>query len=186
MTPSFVAFATLAPQEWGILAIAFASVAFGCFLLGRRNSARPEAVTSAPLPVISKSEPRAEADVAAFLALFQEKGRLIDFLMDDVTAYSDAEVGAAARVVHQGCQAVLSEHLTVEPISAEAEGAPISLPTGYNAADYRLLGNVAGDPPYQGVLVHQGWRVTSMTLPRTVGTDAEALPNLAAAQVELS
>jgi hypothetical protein len=110
---------------------------------------------------------------------------LVDFFMDDVTGFNDAEVGAAARVVHQGCTAVLKEHLTIEPVAQEDEGTLLSMPEGYNAADFRLLGNVSGEPPYEGTLVHKGWRATRVNLPRTIGND-DSLPNIAAAQVELS
>ena len=180
-----VAFTQLAPQEWAIVGGAVLVAAIVGFLLGRRKKSTPEPVTSAPLPTPAAAAPRAEAEVVSFLALMQEKGRLVDFLMDDVTGYNDAEVGAAARVVHQGCQSVLKNHLSVEPISQEAEGARVSLPEGYDAADFRLLGHVAGEPPYEGTLVHQGWRVTEVTLPQSVGSDG-SLPNIAAAQVELS
>ena len=180
-----VAFTQLPPEEWAIVGGAVLVAAIVGFLLGRRRKPAPEPVTSAPLPTPASSGPRAEAEVVSFLALMQEKGRLVDFLMDDVTSYNDAEVGAAARVVHQGCQSVLKSHLAVEPISGETEGARVSLPEGYDAADFRLLGNVAGEPPYEGTLVHKGWRVTSVTLPQSVGGD-DALPNIAAAQVELS
>ena len=184
MTP-IVAFSQLAPHEWGILAIAFLSVAFGSFLLGRRKKAAPDPVKSASLPSKPTSSPSADVEVIAFLSLLQEKGRLVDFLMDDVTSYSDAQVGAAARVVHQGCQAVLKEHLSIEPIAQEPEGSQISLPEGYDAANFRLSGNVSGEPPYEGSLVHKGWKATEVKLPRTTGND-DTLPNIAAAQVELS
>jgi hypothetical protein len=43
-------------------------------------------------------ENQAEAEVVAFVGLLQDKGRFVDFLMDDVALYNDAQVGAAARV----------------------------------------------------------------------------------------
>ena len=55
---------------------------------------------------------QAEAEIVSFLATLQEQGRLIDFLMDDITTYDDGQVGAAARVVHQGCKAALQEHFS--------------------------------------------------------------------------
>ncbi len=179
-----LAFSELAPLDWGILAIAILAVSFGCYTLGRSRSGVPETVRAAELPA-TPSAPTAEADVLTFLALLQEKGRLVDFLMDDVTSYSDAQVGAAARVVHQGCQAVLQEHLQIAPIAEDSEGAPVSLEIGYNASDYRLLGQVSGDPPFKGKLVHKGWRATSVKLPRTT-TKAGEQPNIAPAQVEIS
>ncbi len=189
MITPIVAFSSLAPQEWGMLAVAFASVAYGCFVWGKSKSAKPEPVKSAALPPQSAAAtPNTDAAVVTFVGLLQEKGRLIDFLMDDVTGYSDAQVGAAARVVHQGCQAVMREHLTIEPIAQESEGATVTLPAGYATGDFRLSGNVTGEPPYEGTLVHQGWKVSQVRLPRLVGLDedGETLPHIAPAQVELS
>src|SRR5664279_3261956 len=49
-----------------------------------------EPVKAAPMPVAAN---QAEAEVVSFLATLQEKGRLVDFLMDDIAVYSDAQVG---------------------------------------------------------------------------------------------
>ena len=62
----------------------------------------------------------ADAEIVHFLAMLQEKGRLVDFLMDDINAYNDAQVGAAARVVHAGCKGVLQEHFNIHPLRTEA------------------------------------------------------------------
>ncbi len=85
----------------------------------------------------------AEAEVITFLARMQEKGRLIDFLMDDISSHPDSAIGAAARVVHQGCSAVVKEHLSISPVASGTEGATISVPPGYNASLYRLTGNLS-------------------------------------------
>lgn len=151
----------------------------------RKDAPVTEQVRSASLPSASTSQPHAEADVVTFLGLLQEKGRFVDFLMDDITPYDDAQVGAAARVVHLGCQAVLSDHVSVEPISPEVEGTSLTLPEGYSAADYRLLGNVTGKAPFTGTLVHKGWKASQVKLP-TVITSGYELPNISPAQVELS
>ena len=75
--------------------------------------------------------------------MLQEKGRLVDFLMDDINAYSDAQVGAAARVVHAGCKAVLQEHFRIIPVRPEQEGSTVQVPAGYSADEYRLVGKIA-------------------------------------------
>ena len=67
-----------------------------------------ETVRAAP-PTLPANQSNAE--VVNFLAILQEQGRLVDFLMDDIKGYSDAQVGAAARVLHEGCRAVLLEHI---------------------------------------------------------------------------
>lgn len=142
----------------------------------------PEPVRPAPVPV---AENRADAEVISFLALMQEKGRLVDFLMDDIAAYGDAQIGAAARVVHAGCRSVLLEHLHVRPIRGEREGAIVTVPAGYAADEYRLTGKLGGSPPFSGTLVHRGWTADSVSLPRRVGGPEDRLPHLAPAEVEL-
>lgn len=117
------------------------------------------------------------------LGLLQKEGRLVDFLKEDITTYSDQEIGAAARVVHQGCRQVLSAHLEIAPVRAEPEGSRVTLPPGFDAASVRPTGNVVGDPPFSGALVHRGWRVARMELPRVTG--GHDLHIIAAAEVEL-
>ncbi len=119
------------------------------------------------------------------LAILQREGRLIDFLQDEVTAYSDAEIGAAARVVHEGCKRGLAEFVEIEPVRAsESEGESLTLEPGFDAAKIRVTGNVAGKPPYSGTLAHHGWQVTRIRLPELVeGHDARIL---APAEVEIS
>ena len=62
------------------------------------------------------------------LAILQREGRLVDFLNEDLHPYSDDQIGAAVRSIHQGCQAALQEHLELEPILAESEGADVTVP----------------------------------------------------------
>src|SRR5436190_15346400 len=37
-----------------------------------------------------------------YTTLFQSEARFVDFVQEDVAGYADAEIGAAARVVHEG------------------------------------------------------------------------------------
>ena len=75
------------------------------------------------MPVPTGANYQADAEIVSFLAMLQARGRLVDFLMDDINTYGDAQVGAAARVVHAGCKAVLLEHFQISPVRAESEGA---------------------------------------------------------------
>jgi Domain of unknown function (DUF2760) len=135
--------------------------------------------TAPPSPAANQ----AEGEIAAFLALLQEKGRLVDFLMEDVTTYDDAQVGAAARVIHQGCKEVLAEHFSITPVSVAEEGSRVTVPAGYTADEYRLIGKISGDPPFSGKLIHKGWRTDSVKLPRIA--KSSRLPTIAPAEVEL-
>jgi hypothetical protein len=126
-----------------------------------------------------------DAEVVNFLAILQEKGRFIDFVMDNIAGYSDAQVGAAGRVLHEGCRAVLLEHFGIRPMREEGEGSKVTVPTGYAPDDYRLVGRISGEAPFTGTLVHHGWRAEWVKLPRLVRTSADRLPAIAPAEVEL-
>jgi Domain of unknown function (DUF2760) len=172
------------------LAVAILVLVFAV-IRGKSGAPMPTTQVAAPVPApapvpIQPPAPtinRAEAEMAAFLGLLQEKGRLVDFLMDDVTPYEDAEVGAAARVVHQGCQQVLQEYFKISAISETREGAEVTVPAGYSPDQYRLVGKLTGEPPFTGTLLHKGWKTESVKLPRIAVT--ERLPAIAPAEVEL-
>ncbi len=117
------------------------------------------------------------------LALLQQEGRFVDFLQENVTAYSDADIGGAARVVHEGCRKVVHDYLQIKPVCEEAEGVRLTLPAGFDATAVRLTGNVVGQAPFTGTLMHRGWRVIGITLPKVAeGHDVRVL---APAEVEL-
>ncbi len=99
------------------------------------------------------------------LALMQGSGRLVDFLQEDISSYSNEQVGAAVRDVHRECRKVLADHLTLEPVIPDPEGSTVTIREGYDPAAIRLTGNVQDSPPFQGVLRHQGWRATHVELP---------------------
>ena len=117
------------------------------------------------------------------LGLMQREARFVDFVQEDVASYSDADIGAAARLVHEGCRKVLREHFAIAPVRSEAEGSRVTLATGFDASAVRLTGNVVGQAPFTGTLGHRGWRVTEARLPLL--TDDKAAAVLAQAEVEL-
>ena len=127
----------------------------------------------------------AEQEVLTLLARMQEKGRFIDFLMGDISNHDDKAVGTVARLVYQGCNEVIDEHFTVAPVETGKEGEKITVPEGYDANLYRLTGNLSGEAPFNGTLVHKGWKVTSAKLPKVVAKNSDELPALAPAQVEV-
>ncbi|CAN5706021.1 hypothetical protein BH11MYX4_BH11MYX4_08960 [soil metagenome] len=136
-----------------------------------------------------KPEPKPEAkppstDAALqLLALFQREGRFVDFLEEDVASFADADIGAAARVVHSGCRKALREHVKLEPVRTEEEGVKVTLPDPLDVAAVKLTGNVTGKGPFTGTLRHRGWRATELTLPTAIaGHDPRIL---AQAEVEL-
>jgi uncharacterized protein DUF2760 len=161
-------------------------VLIGMFLPQRQNAPTPKPAADLARPASGQPEAsRADAEIVHFLAMFQEKGRLIDFLMDDINAYNDAQVGAAARVVHAGCKGVLQQHFKINPIRTEQEGSTVQVPAGYSADEYRLIGKIVGPAPFSGVLVHRGWRTDMVKLPQLLRRAADRLPAIAPAEVEV-
>jgi hypothetical protein len=181
LVPSMLAYAT----PIAAAALVLTLLAIGLAMNTDKRAAPHPLPAPAIVPPPAPATNQAEAEIVAFFALLQEKGRLVDFLMDDVTAYEDAQVGAAARVVHQGCREVLREHFKIAPISEAAEGARVTVPAGYAPDEYRLLGKISGEPPFQGTLIHRGWKTEFVKLPRLIKADARRLPGIAPAEVEL-
>ena len=141
---------------------------------------RPAPPPPPPAPVLQTA-----SDTAALqlLGLLQREARFIDFVEEDIAAYSDADIGAAGRVVHEGCRKVLREHFTLAPVRSESEGARLTLPVGFDAAATRITGNVVGQAPFTGTLAHRGWRATDTRLPQLAPQHDARI--LAQAEVEL-
>jgi hypothetical protein len=137
--------------------------------------------TPAPAPVVLKE---ASPDAALqLLYLLQNDARFIDFIKEDMSAHSDEDVGMVARVIHEGCNKVLNDHFSFASIAKENEGDRITLIEGYDAAKVRVTGNIVGNPPFTGTIIHKGWQVTDVRLPSTVqGYNANVI---APAEVEL-
>jgi hypothetical protein len=167
---------------------------FWATLADQRFAARVQALRAAAPR--GESSPAAEPGVAAdllraaapdaalqLLGLLQREARFIDFIEEDVAAYSDTDIGSAARVVHEGCRRVLRDNFTISPVRSEAEGTRITLAPGFDAAAIRVTGNVVGQPPFTGSIAHRGWRVDATRLPRLAsGHDTRIV---APAEVEL-
>jgi hypothetical protein len=132
------------------------------------------------LRVLKEASPDAALQL---LGILQRDARLIDFAQEDLSQYSDADIGAAARVVHEGCRKVLREHFMIEPVLKETEGSKITVNAGFDASAIRLTGNVVGSAPFSGTVGHRGWRATDIHMPALAeGHNAHVL---APAEVEL-
>src|SRR5712691_11787335 len=74
----------------------------------------------------------------------QRDARLIDFLMEDLSGYDDAHIGAAARDVHRACAAALEHMFELRPLRYQTEGAHVEILPGYDPVQVTLTGNVTG------------------------------------------
>ena len=142
-----------------------------------------EKIVQAPTPepiVLKEATPDAALQL---LGLLQKEARFIDFIKEDVTAYSDADIGVAARVVHEGCNKTINEYFTLKAVRSDQEGSKVTLQKGFDAAKVRLTGNIVGEAPFTGTLIHKGWQVSDIRLPKL--TEGHNASIVAAAEVEL-
>jgi hypothetical protein len=134
-------------------------------------------------PPKGEGPPKPSGVPLRLLALLQREGRLLDFLLEDVQAYSNEQIGAAVRDIHRKCQQALREHLVLEPVLDKPEESTVEVPPGFDPSAIRLTGNVTGKPPFHGKLLHHGWRVRDIKLqPPPEGQDELVLQP---AEVEL-
>lgn len=153
-------------------------VLFDGVFAARLTEPEPEALP----PPAAPSAPEPSTEGLQLLALLQREGRFVDFVEQEIASFPDADIGAAARVVHEGCRRALHAHARVSSVRNEAEGARIELTQASN--EVKLVGNVSGAAPYRGVLRHRGWRVEGFALPRVVGVHDASI--VAPAELELS
>jgi len=148
------------------------------------KAALPSPAAPAPVAPVAPTAP-ARSEALNLLALLQREARLVDFLKENIAAYSNDQIGAAVRDVHRDASAVLERVFSLRPVLTEAEGSSVQVPAGADAGRVRLVGNVTGQPPYHGALRHAGWEATKLELPQWSGSGASARV-VAPAEVELS
>lgn len=120
---------------------------------------------------------------ARLLACLQQEGRLVDFLREDIGAYDDAQVGAAARSMHGSCRRAIDKVFTLAAVIEGKERSPVTVPQGFDALAITVEGNIGAKPPLRGVLLHPGWKAVSVALPPVAQGRDPAL--IAPAEVEV-
>ena len=134
-------------------------------------------------PVKPAAPSRTPADGALqILTILQRDSRLVDFLMEDIASYSDDQVGAAVRELHDQCRDSIARHVTLQPVIDGVEGTPVKAPSGDPTA-VRFIGNVPATPPPGGTLRHKGWRAAKVDLPALAAKEDTAI--IAPAEIEI-
>ncbi len=124
---------------------------------------KAQPATTKPTPATRSAQPSDGA--LQILGILQRDARLIDFLMEDISAYSDDQVGAAARSLHGQCHDSLNRYLRLAPVIDGVEGSFTKLDSN-DPATVKLLGNVpANGKAPGGVLRHRGWKAEKIDLP---------------------
>jgi hypothetical protein len=153
---------------------------------GAPEAAAPQAKVEEAKPARTAAAPArpARSDALTLLAALQREARLIDIVKEPLVGYSDQQIGAAARDVLRNCGKVLDRFFALEPVLSEPDGATVEAPAGFDAERLRLVGNVVGEPPHRGQLVHHGWQAGKCELPQWTGAkSAERI--VAAAEIEV-
>jgi hypothetical protein len=140
------------------------------------------AVAKAPTTVAEP--PPKRSDALTLLAALQREARLVDLMQEPLDAYTDEQIGAAARGVLKDSAAVVQRFFALKPVRGEDEGSAVEVPSGYDAARFRLTGRVEGSGPFRGKLAHRGWQATSVNVPSWTGSKDAALV-IAPAEVEV-
>ncbi|WP_375750052.1 DUF2760 domain-containing protein [Vibrio sp. HN007] len=142
-----------------------------------------EKVVEKVVEVETKLKTASTDSAMQLLAIMQQESRLIDFLKEDLTDFSDEEVGAAARVIHSGGQKILTDYVTLSNIRTEDEESRIQIEEGFDPQSVRLTGNVTGQAPFNGTLIHKGWKAEEIKLPKVSESFDPSI--IAPAEVEL-
>ena len=175
---------------WTRIKLAFAAF-FTILFKGRlprtlEPAGRPEELDEPekPIAVAEDSSDRA----VQMLALLQREGRFVDFVREDVAAYSDAQIGAAVRDIHAGCRRALDRYMTLQAVVAGREGDAVTIGQDqpFDPASFHLVGNVTGQPPFRGTLLHSGWRVAQVQLPPLPPQGTSGRTIVAPAQIEVA
>ncbi len=156
----------------------------------KREPAEPPAKKPArPAPQKSsaeEAEARRKNDQRLFLHLFsalQREGRLMDFFSEQLDDYEDDQIGAAVRTIHENCVKTLRQYVSPGPVVAAEEESEMTVEPGFDPNAIRLTGNVAGEPPFKGIVRHRGWKVEKVELPTLSGERDPTI--IAPAEVEV-
>ncbi|MFI4876854.1 MAG: DUF2760 domain-containing protein [Blastopirellula sp. JB062] len=123
-------------------------------------------------------------DALILLAALQREARFLDLFQEDLSSFTDAQIGAAVRDVHRDTKATLDRIFGIARLREEEEGTNIEVSSSFDPVKLRLVGSVGATPPERARLVHAGWRATKCELPKWNG-QAEAAKILAPAEAEV-
>ena len=142
----------------------------------RRGAPKPQAASAAP------SAPQASEGALQILSILQRDSRLVDFIMEDIAGYTDDQVGAAVRGLHDQARESLGRYVKLEPVIDGVEGT-FTKPAVSDPAAVKFIGNVPADKPSGGLLRHKGWRAGKVDLPTL--NPRQDLDIIAPAEIEI-
>jgi len=147
-----------------------------------------KSVLKKPVDTVKESAVRPESGALQLLGILQRDSRLLDFFMEDISPYSDDQVGAAVKNVHSQCQDTLRKYFKLAPVIDGVEGTFVKPESAgalaRDAAAVKFIGNLPPQgKPNGGLLRHKGWRADSVALPAV--SPKQNLSILAPAELEV-
>lgn len=100
------------------------------------------------------------------LSVLQREGRLLDFFGEDLSLYEDDQIGAAVRSIQEDCKRAIKKYIDPKPVMDGEEGDSVTIEPGFDMDAITLVGNVSGEPPFQGILKHPGWKAGKKDVPK--------------------
>jgi hypothetical protein len=100
------------------------------------------------------------------LSVLQREGRLLDFFDEDLKQYSDEQIGAAVRSIQADCKQAVKKYIDPRPVVNVNEGETYTVAPGFDMNAITLVGNVTGEPPFEGIVRHPGWKAGKKEIPR--------------------
>lgn len=142
-------------------------------LLALNLTRRSAAAAKSASPAGAKPAPPAHSapdGAVQILALLQREARLIDFLMEDISAFPDDQVGAVVRDIHKNSRETLARYLSISPVVDGVEGTLTTLASVNLDPKDTLRLHLVGKVPPDGnvaaaILRHRGWKVDKIDLP---------------------
>ncbi|MBU2628447.1 MAG: DUF2760 domain-containing protein [Proteobacteria bacterium] len=117
------------------------------------------------------------------LSVFQREGRLLDFFDEDLSGYDDEQIGAAVRSIQEDCKKVVKKYIDPKPVIDSEEGEIVVVEKGFDIDAIKLIGNVSGEPPFEGRLKHRGWKADKREIPKL--SDIQDSTIITPAEVEI-
>ena len=142
----------------------------------KASAAKPTPVAK-PAPAPPPKPQAGPSDGAVqILSILQSDARMIDFLMEDISAYSDDQVGAAVRDIQSKAHETLQRYMKLAPVVDGVEGVYVKT-EGLGKSAYKLVGNVPpnGKAP-GGLLRHKGWKAEKVDLPTAAPAGGQLVP----------
>lgn len=154
-------------------------------LLAPKKEVSQRAETPRDVTVGVRAAKRPErSEAITLLAALQREARFLDLVQEPLDQFTDQQIGAAAREVLRNCARTLQRMFDLQPLIDQPEGSAIEMPADADASRYHLVGNVTGQPPYAGALIHPGWRAQNCRLPEWTGSDT-SIWVISPAEIEL-